>query len=375
MSRIINEKIPPARDSELRKSGAGEISIESMGIESSSLQCVESLNDTLDRIENRLLTIEDLYLHHDASFTLNDNLSISGKSIICNPSVNLILGPVIGLVTSSSIRLMVEVDCDSMVEFHIFQSDEIFARKRHFGSFQQYARKGDPLVVTLRDLKSLSSYCIYIGGIKREQALKYVARVTTLSDDLQNVKFLFMRQGKVDNAQIGEKDMWKEVYDKVIDLRPKYMAVLFHCGNLFSLKDYVYTRVVDIVHNFSYDGFDSDHFMYQLRSLELLVTNAYKTVLTIEQFRDIARCCSCLLIAGEGETFQDLYDVFCNENSMAETLLNRNSGDINNSIAGNSLKVERSEMLQHAINANGDKGECKLLLLGCISRIFRYSFF
>jgi hypothetical protein len=343
-----------------------------MGVESSSLQCVESLNDTLDKIENRLLTIEDLYLHHDASFTLNDNICVSGKTIICNSTVNLVLGPIIGLVTSTSIRLMVEVDCDSMVDFNIFQSDEIFASKRHFISVQQHAKRGEPLVITLRNLKSSCNYCIYIGGIKREQALKFVARVTTLSDDLQNVKFLFVRQGKVDDAQINEKDMWKEVYDKIVDMRPKSMTILFHCGNLFSLKDYVYTKVAEIVHNFSYDGFDSVHFMHQLESLESLVVAAYVNVLSMEHMRDISRFCSFLPIAGEGETLRDLYSVFCNENNTIDPVFNRNGPDINSSIAGNSLKVERSDMLEQAINSNSDKAECKLLLLGCFSRIFRY---
>jgi hypothetical protein len=91
-----------------------------MGAETSTLQSIESLNKTLTDIENKLGIVEDIHLHHERSICHEDSVVISGKLIRCNASVQLIVGPVVGLIGQDFARIMVEASADCTICLNVF---------------------------------------------------------------------------------------------------------------------------------------------------------------------------------------------------------------------------------------------------------------
>ena len=63
-----------------------------MGAESSSLQAIESLNDTLSNLERKLGVIEDVHLHHERTICHDNTVIVSGKQIVSNPGVEIVVG-------------------------------------------------------------------------------------------------------------------------------------------------------------------------------------------------------------------------------------------------------------------------------------------
>ena len=87
--------------------------------------------------------IEDSTLHHEATIAHGDSIIIGKKKVQCRESnthltlrlfqliigidVHLLVGPVVGLVTDTSVRLLVEVDAAVELSFIVFVTDPLLA--------------------------------------------------------------------------------------------------------------------------------------------------------------------------------------------------------------------------------------------------------
>lgn len=52
-------------------------------------------------------------------------LIISGKKIICKEGYHLIIGPILGLITENSVKILVETLTSTIISFHVFLVDNI----------------------------------------------------------------------------------------------------------------------------------------------------------------------------------------------------------------------------------------------------------
>lgn len=86
--------------------------------------------------------IEDVHLHHEAKICHNDMIIISNKKINCQSGkagsppviigthtyasgIAVVVGPVIGLVTQTSVNILVETDAAAMLSVNVFMIDSI----------------------------------------------------------------------------------------------------------------------------------------------------------------------------------------------------------------------------------------------------------
>ena len=158
-----------------------------MGAESSSLQAIESLNSTLDGIEKKLGVIEDVHLHHERTICHDNVAIVSGKQIRCYPDVQLTVGPVVGLISQSSVRILVETDADVTLTFHFFLFDQLHTESRFFSQSSLECKAHLPNAKTFDGLMADMKYVIYIGGCRAQCTLLKYATFKTLprSESLQ----------------------------------------------------------------------------------------------------------------------------------------------------------------------------------------------
>lgn len=102
-----------------------------MGAEASALQSIDSLNRTLSSIEERLGALEDGHIHHERTIGIDNCVLVSGKKIACRSGVSMMVGPIIGLVSHNSARIVIETDADTELTFHSFLADEITTESRY----------------------------------------------------------------------------------------------------------------------------------------------------------------------------------------------------------------------------------------------------
>jgi hypothetical protein len=91
-----------------------------MGAESSALQGVHALGATLDDIERRLRNVENFEIQNENTIALSDSVFISGKVIGCRANVDVIVGPVIGIIGQTFARILLETNVDSDVTLNVF---------------------------------------------------------------------------------------------------------------------------------------------------------------------------------------------------------------------------------------------------------------
>ena len=92
----------------------------------------------------------------------------------------LTVGPVVGLVSQSSVRLLVETNIDVELVFHFFLLDELHTDARYVFESALECKAGTPIAKTFEGLMPDKKYVVYIGGCEAKCALLKYASFTTL---------------------------------------------------------------------------------------------------------------------------------------------------------------------------------------------------
>ena len=105
-----------------------------MGADTSTLQSINSLSQSLSDIESKLTAMEAVHLHHERTISHDNKVFISGKLIQCRSGITLAVGPVIGLVGPTSVRILLEA-CGPIgnsveITFNFYSADELDTRTR-----------------------------------------------------------------------------------------------------------------------------------------------------------------------------------------------------------------------------------------------------
>ena len=84
---------------------------------------MEALQQQLDRLEQNLTSLEEDYAERvagellDGSKEPSGDLYLCGARLKCDGAVRVVTGPVVGLVGSTTARILLEVDADAEVVF------------------------------------------------------------------------------------------------------------------------------------------------------------------------------------------------------------------------------------------------------------------
>lgn len=216
-----------------------------MGAESSTLYASEALGTCLDRIERRINALEGVSMQSSLPLPRGDCLAVPGIDLSqttdpedrveftylkARHNVNIVLGPLIGLLKSDSVRILIEIDTDAEIELVLFKQESFplptaSANPINMGSsssssapsassadshhhllprvvqrqkviFESYR----PLAVTLSNLESNTSYVLYVTNINSEQILPSACTFRTPGNlkDFSSTQFFFVK-GELEN--------------------------------------------------------------------------------------------------------------------------------------------------------------------------------
>lgn len=203
---------------------------------------------------------------------------MSGRSILCCPWIHLTVGPVIGLVGQSFIRVLIETDTDCVVTTHIFELNSITSDARFIVDGKIICRKDDPAAANLTGLFPGKKYILYIGNINGSDTLEYTATFHTLPDDLQHVRVILTHKGRIDHIAPQEVNLWSVLERNILETdierskherasHPHNPSVHFivHNGDFLSVESVLRSKalsLLDLIVRFSYHH--SYHYDYNL---------------------------------------------------------------------------------------------------------------
>lgn len=375
-----------------------------MGAESSTLQSVESLNSTLQDIEEKLFRIEDIHLHHERTLATDDTVLVSGKKIQCKPNVSIIVGPILGSVGPTSARVLLETNCAAEINLFVFEVDRLISESRFVGSVQLKLSKGIPSATTVRFLMAQTTYLIYAGGVNAKDTLTKVCHFQTLPSDPLRMRMLLCHDGRVEQLLPNEINMWENVCHSVnaidqIGVETKVHLVV-HNGNFLSIDNIIKDRAISMLHLLLKEDTHADSWLAILSECEEWIIDLYRKCLTQEPFSSIAAKCGHLFLAGDGETAR-ISSLYLSMRNAVDDISDQ--GSYSSEVDSSTVQVSRNstQRLKHAqqrmpddakspvvlgnirrtreeasIKSNNDEEsheEMKKLLLGLLIRLARYS--
>jgi phosphodiesterase/alkaline phosphatase D-like protein len=192
----------------------------------------------------------------------------------------IVCGPIIGTVTDSTARILIEVDQDCEIIMKLYSNDNTYkVKKSLMGKI--------PTIFKFEDLKSNTKHFV---GFDHQVCYenKYLANISssfkTLSDDLTNTKFAVISCNAISKELQTNKEysLWKHLsenidkYDYALHLGDQ---VYLDWGEWFGDEENVYQKVKKLLHNADPDSFDkySDEVRGLIRS-EYLRTFNYEYV-------------------------------------------------------------------------------------------------
>ena len=166
---------------------------------SNAFEGVDQLKDSLSNLEKRLASIEAGHRKalRDAELDFSNEdgpgnlrpseasggggaVVVSGATLSCDRYTRVLTGPVIGMVTGDTARLLLEVDKTTEVVCHVCLVDESCPGGREVGVFRQLFRARRPAVFALTRLLPGERYVCSFSGVSRGDALRRIADFRTV---------------------------------------------------------------------------------------------------------------------------------------------------------------------------------------------------
>lgn len=282
-------------------------------VESSTLESVESLSSTLLEIERRLTSIEDVHLHHDRTICHDNTILVSGKLINCQPGVKAIVGPIIGLVSQTSARILIEVNIPTTLTFNVFHVDELTTDGRFHLSVSREILGNIPTAWTISGLLPSTRYAIYIGGLEPSEALINYVMFSTLPSETDRVHVIFESRGCVDKLTPGETNLWRTIEAEVtegclpkpVNTTSAAVHLVVHLGGFVSVEATLRHFGIQLLDTLVRDDVSEWAWQQLLREAETALVQLYRDAFNSPSFQKIFKRCGHIFVAGSEEAGGD----------------------------------------------------------------------
>ncbi len=292
-----------------------------MGAESSSLRAIDSLNATLSKIEHKLGVIEDVHLHHERTICHDNVVIVSGKKILSNPGVDLVVGPILGLITQNSVRILLEADTTATLTVNFFVLDALHTEARFLCEDVIVVHAGQPVAKTFTGLVAETNYAVYIGGCRGQTTILNYASFATLprSESRTEPRVLFAHGSRIDRAVPGEVNLWTSMNDLVAKgakgrdaarhaakhegdtLHNQTVHMIIHMGNFLQVDCVIRARAVELLDMITREDVSVEEWDRKLNEAEEAVRTLYRNSLTSPDVRRLLRRCGHLFLSAEDE--------------------------------------------------------------------------
>ena len=216
-----------------------------MGAQSSShFKSITNIHQQLLNIETTLSNAEasDLWRRMQiregmaagaTNFVRKDDVFLYGTHLACRPGVRVLCGPVVGKVTDTSAKVLLEVNASVEVTCYvaIFQDDLPTGRMIMKQTKPLEARK--PEVFHIRGLAPGQRYNVCFDGVCADDAVGRVARFTTLGGPHRAaLRIALVGNNRREDCMRGEENLWETLASEVSNPKAEIpIEMLLHLGN------------------------------------------------------------------------------------------------------------------------------------------------
>lgn len=221
--------------------------------ESQMIESTETLENHITHLENQIVSIESAYQNHYSWPNVDSDLKIHGVSIKCHKSksggdltsvlflmyetidVRMILGPVIGKVTSDSVLFLIETNVDATIRCYLSQADEHCPQGRLVQQQKITTKHHKPIQVQFHQLLPGMKYLICFGGVCKEDAQGRVGHFRTFQSLSPQLRMIVVSGDNPMDLKSGEKNLWPDVYQRIQD-PDEPVDVILHLGQQVALQ-------------------------------------------------------------------------------------------------------------------------------------------
>ena len=190
---------------------------------SNAFEGVDELKDTLSDLESRLASIEAGHRKalRDAELDASNEdgpgglrpsdasggggaVVVSGATLSCDRYTRVLTGPVVGLVTADTARVLLEVDKATEVTCHVCLVDESCPGGRQVGAFRQVFQARRPAAFQLTRLLPGERYVCSFSGVSRGDALRRIADFATVDLHRRELRVLGVSGDRPEAVVAGE---------------------------------------------------------------------------------------------------------------------------------------------------------------------------
>ena len=305
----------------------------------------------LEEIERKLSVVESAQIHLENTAVRDGEIVVCDRRILCDPGTKLSIGPIVGLITQTSARILVESARSTLLTLHLFISDELSATARFLYSVDLRSVANKPHADTLTALSPGYRYAVYVGGCTATETLSKVAQFSTLPPDDNQIRTIFVQSDAPTGSTSREADGWTGLHARCVGLKSTQAPhMVFHLGGFVSLDGILRLRGLQLFELASRDDVDDGALHHLLSQTDDDIQQAFRDAFQHEKCTAALRCCGHLFLCGESEAALRTTVLLAIE---AETVKNVSSA----SIPPGSLARRGGENSKDARrNDNKDKG-------------------
>ncbi|RYH21073.1 hypothetical protein EON65_21565 [archaeon] len=356
-----------------------------MGANNSVLSSLESLNESLESIERKLFEVSSIQLHHSDSIVQNDDVLVRGKRIRCNPAVNCIVGPFLGLISTNTCRVLLEIDRDCDISLHIFKSSKLFVSEMFVSSVHYKVKGHAPYVCHINDLECDTAYDVYIGGLNQCQTLNSVMSFKTLSTELSKAKFLIIGEA-FSSGSLNERDIQHDFTSPSASTNDHARA-LFVQGD-YNPLDQDITELIMRIMEFGCSPISSTKDLFVLlQQLETKVHGSYRKLINNSVVASVSKKVASVFVTAASkaviEYLHKVYAVYVAAAMAGTTAKAGNSEDNDDldspiaqeqeaSLFGSEVATTRQKYSADSSQASSQLRDLRSVALSAVARIFRY---
>lgn len=355
-----------------------------MGANNSVLTSLESLNESLESIERKLFEVSSIQLHHSDSVVQNDDVLVRGKRIRCNPSVNCVMGPFLGLISTTTCRVLLEIDHDCDITLHIFKSSKLFMSEMFVRSVHFKVKGHSPYVCHISDLETDTAYDVYVGGLNQSQTLNNILSLRTLNTQFSQAKYQVIGDA-FSSGSLNERDIQHDFTSPSASIEDQPRA-LFVQGDFNPLDKDITERIMRIMEFGCSPASSTKDLLTQLDQLETRIQHGYRKLVNSSVIAKVSRKVASVFVTAASkaviEYLHKVYAVYVSTAAAAVTVKADSSEDNEDNEAsptqdqapglfGSEVAKTRQKYSADSSQLSGQLRDLRSVALSAIARMFR----
>ena len=226
-------------------------------------------------------------------------LYLYGATLTCNRDVHVLVGPVIGKVTESSVVVLLEVGAEAEVTCYVSLVDSACPGGRVVARATQLMPARAPRAFAIDGLSAGQKYRVCFGGVRRRDAEARVGSFRTFNPHRTTLRMVAVTGDRPEHLQGDEKSVWDVV---AADVANGDVDVMVHLGGQVHARR-VFEDGWVLWRRHAASGFATLNQAEVEAAVSDRLRNAYRYAWNLPRVRAVLAHCSHLMIWSDQDIF------------------------------------------------------------------------